>query len=170
MALSSGYIQGVSAGGNVLAPKQKLTRAEFLTLLLRLLHVFPDGKTVTGFTDVPAGKWYSGTVTKAVELGIVSPASGKFEPDRGITREEAAVMVVQAAQLTTYGSPERMGLADVAGLTPASRQAIQAVNEYGVMTGSGGRFEPKQVLVREQAAAILVRLQKVSPGGNMSGL
>ncbi|AIQ60108.1 S-layer homology domain-containing protein [Paenibacillus borealis] len=166
MALSSGYIQGVSASGNVLAPKQKLTRAEFLTLLLRLLHEFPDGKTVSGFTDVPAGKWYSGTVTKAVELGIVSPAWGKFEPDRGITREEAAVMVVQAARLTTYGSPERMGLADISGLAPASRQAIQAVNEHGVMTGSGGRFEPKQVLVREQAAAILVRLQKLIPGAS----
>lgn len=38
------------------------------------------------------------------------------------------------------------------------------------MIGSGGRFEPKQVLVREQAAAILVRLQKLIPGGNMSGL
>lgn len=166
MALSSGYIQGVSASGNVLAPKQKLTRAEFLTLLLRLLHEFPDSKTASGFTDVPAGKWYSGTVAKAVELGILSPSSGKFEPDRGITREEAAVMVVQAAQLTTYGSPERMGLADVAGLTPASRQAIQAVNEHGVMTGSAGRFEPKQVLVREQAAAILVRLQKFVPGAS----
>lgn len=166
-ALSSGYIQGVSASENVLAPKQKLTRAEFLTLLLRLLHEFPDSKTASGFTDVPAGKWYSGTVAKAVELGIVSPTSGKFEPDRGITREEAAVMVVQAAQLTTYGSPERMGLADVTSLTPASRQAIQAVNEYGVMTGSGGRFEPKQVLVREQAAAILVRLQKIIPGGSI---
>lgn len=166
MALSSGYIQGVSAGGNVLAPKQKLTRAEFLTLLLRLLHEFPDSKTASRFTDVPAGKWYSGTVAKAVELGIVNPSLGKFEPDRGITREEAAVMVVQAAQLPVYGSPERMGLADIAGLTPASRQAIQAVNEHEVMTGSGSRFEPKQVLVREQAAAILVRLQKFIPAAS----
>lgn len=162
-ALSSGYIQGVSASGNVLAPKQKLTRAEFLTLLLRLLHEFPGSDTVSGFKDVPAGKWYSGTVMRAIELGIVSPSSGKFEPDRGITREEAAVMVAKAAQLPTYGSPERMKLSDVAGLSPASRQAIQAVNEHEVMTGSGGRFDPKQTLVREQAAAILARLQKLIP-------
>ncbi|WP_187355557.1 S-layer homology domain-containing protein ['Paenibacillus yunnanensis' Narsing Rao et al. 2020] len=45
----------------------------------------------------------------------------------------------------------------------ASRRAIQAVHEHEVMNGSGGRFEPKQVLVREQAAAILVRLQKLLP-------
>lgn len=44
-----------------------------------------------------------------------------------------------------------------------SLQAIQAVNEHEVMTGSGGRFDPKQMLVREQAAAILVRLQKLIP-------
>ncbi|UQZ32819.1 hypothetical protein C2I18_04145 [Paenibacillus sp. PK3_47] len=164
-ALSSGYIQGVSASGNVLAPKQKLTRAEFLTLLMRLVHEFPDSKTAaSGFKDVPAGKWYSGTVAKAVELGIIAPsASGKFEPDRGITREEAAVMVAKAAQLPTYGSAERMKFTDVNGLPAVSREAIQAMNEHEVMTGSGGRFEPKQVLVREQAAAILMRLQKLVP-------
>lgn len=162
-ALSNGYIQGVSATGNVLSPKQTLTRAEFLTMLLRLLHEFPDTKTVSPYKDVPAGKWYSGTIARAVELGIVSPSIGKFEPDRGITREDAAVMVAKAAQLSTYGSPERMRLTDVTGLSPASRQAVQAVNEHEVMTGSGGRFEPKQVLVREQAAAILDRLQKLIP-------
>lgn len=162
-ALSSGYIQGVSANGNVLAPKQKLTRAEFLTLLLRLLHEFPDSKSVSGFKDVPAGKWYSGTIAKAEELGIVSPSSGKFEPDRGITREEAAVMVTKAARLSTYGSLDRVKFADTSGLSEASRQAIQAVNEHEVMTGSNGRFDPKQILVREQAAAILVRLQKLIP-------
>ena len=163
MALSNGYIQGVSASGNVLAPKQKLTRAEFLTLLLRLLHEFPDSKAVSGFKDVPAGKWYSGTIAKAEELGIVSSSSGKFEPDRGITREEALVMVTKAARLSTYGSSDRVKFADTFGLSEVSRQAIQAVNEHEVMTGSGGRFDPKQILVREQAAAILVRLQKLIP-------
>lgn len=163
MALSSGYIQGVSASGNVLAPKQKLTRAEFLTLLLRLLHEFPNDKAVSGFKDVPAGKWYSGTIAKAVELGIVSPSSGKFEPDRGITREEAAVMVAKAARLSTYGSADRVKFADMSGLPESSRIAIQAVNEHEVMIGSNGRFDPKQILVREQAAAILIRLQKLIP-------
>ncbi|OMD70925.1 MULTISPECIES: S-layer homology domain-containing protein [Paenibacillus] len=162
-ALSSGYIQGVSASGNVLAPKQKLTRAEFLTLLLRLLHEFPDAKATSSFKDVPADKWYSRTIAKAEELGIISSPTGKFEPDRGITREEAAVMVAKAARLSTYGSPARVKFADTSSLSEASRQAIQAVNEHEVMTGSGGRFDPKQILVREQAAAILVRLQKLIP-------
>lgn len=65
----------MSASGNVLAPKQKLTRAEFLTLLLRLLHEFPDAKTTSSFKDVPADKWYSGTIAKAEELGIISSSA-----------------------------------------------------------------------------------------------
>lgn len=163
MALSSGYIHGISASGNVLAPKQKLTRAEFLTMLLRLLHEFPDNKTVSYYKDVPAGKWYSGTIAKAVNLGIVNPSSSKFEPDRGITREEAAVMVAKAARLSTYGSPGHIKSADVARLPEPSRQAIQAVHEHEVMTGSSGLFGPKRVLVREEASAILIRLQKLIP-------
>ncbi|WP_340394411.1 hypothetical protein [Paenibacillus sp. FSL E2-0177] len=72
-------------------------------------------------------------------------------------------MVTKAARLSTYGSPDRVKFADTSSLSEASRQAIQAVNEHEVMTGSGGRFDPKQILVREQAAAILVRLQKLIP-------
>lgn len=73
-------------------------------------------------------------------------------------------MVTKAARLSTYGSPDRVKFADTSSLSEASRQAIQAVNEHEVMTASSGsRFDPKQILVREQAAAILVRLQKLIP-------
>ncbi|MNC17585.1 hypothetical protein D3C76_272020 [compost metagenome] len=41
--------------------------------------------------------------------------------------------------------------------------SILLVNEHEIMTGDGGLFHPNQVLVREQAAAILVRLQKLMP-------
>ncbi|ASA23228.1 S-layer homology domain-containing protein [Paenibacillus donghaensis] len=159
MALSLGYLQGVSDKGKLLlAPKKSLTRAEFVTLLLRQLGEFPDSKTVSGFKDVRATAWYSGAVATAAELGIVQRSSGVFEPGRAITRLEAATMVVNAAGLQTFGSAGRTSFTDTTGLSAASLKAIQIVNEHGIMTGSGGKFQPGQTLVREQAAAILLRM------------
>ncbi|WP_372636088.1 S-layer homology domain-containing protein [Cohnella sp.] len=159
--LAQGYMQGIDAKGELLAPKQALTRAEYAALLLRLLGEEAAPKTGKTFTDVPAGAWYSGTLAKAAELGITDRTSGRFGPNRAITREEAAVMAAKAGRLSTYGSAERMAFSDIDGLSAASRHAIQAVFEHQVMTGSDGKFEPGRTLVREQAAAILARLHVV---------
>lgn len=161
-ALTYGYIQGVSAKANVLAPKKALTRAEFVTMLLRLVHGFTDLPVAASpFNDVPASKWYSDEIGRAAELGITDRKSGQFEPERAITREEAAIMSANAGSLATYGSAKRMAFSDIAGLSADSLHAIQAVNEHKVMIGSDGKFSPKQTLIREQAAAILARLHWV---------
>ena len=159
--LAQGYMQGIDAKGKQLAPKQALTRAEYAALLLRLLGEEAAPKTGKTFSDVPASAWYSGTLAKAAELGITDRASGRFEPNRAITREEAAVMAVKAGRLSTYGSVERMAFSDIDGLSAASRHAVQAVFEHRIMTGSDGKFDPGRTLVREQAAAILARLHVV---------
>ncbi|PRX70667.1 prenyltransferase/squalene oxidase-like repeat protein [Cohnella sp. SGD-V74] len=159
--LAQGYMQGIDVKGKLLAPKQALTRAEYAALLLRLLGEEASPKTGKTFSDVPADAWYSGTLAKAAELGITDRTSGRFEPSRAITREEAAVMAAKAGRLSTYGSAERMAFSDIDGLSAASRHAIQAVFEHQVMTGSDGKFEPGRTLVREQAAAILARLHVV---------
>ncbi len=159
--LREGYMEGVDAKGRMLAPKQALTRAQYVVLLLRLLEEGALPKTGKTFSDVPASAWYSGAIAKAAKLGITDRSFGSFEPDRAITRVEAAIMAANAGRLGTYGSAERMAFSDIGGLSDASRQAIQAVFEHSVMTGSDGKFHPQQTLVREQAAAILARLHEV---------
>lgn len=156
--LSEGYMKGISAKSNMLAPKQALTRAEFAVLLLRQMNesVYPKPENV--YTDVPASKWYSDELAEAAALGIADRASGAFEPDRAITREEAAIMAAHAGQLKTYGTMDRMKFDDISGLTVESRLAVQAIFEHGIMEGSAGSFRPHETLVREQAATILTRL------------
>lgn len=160
-ALSYGFIQGVSAENKMLAPKKALTRAEFAAMLLRLVHGVTDQSIGhSPFEDVQASKWYSDEIIRAAELGITDRVSGKFEPERAITREEAAVMSTKAGRLPTFGSLKRLAFTDIANLSASSLHAIQAVNEHKVMIGSGGMFNPRQTLIREQAAAILVRLHR----------
>jgi hypothetical protein len=161
-ALYEGYIQGVSVKDNVLAPKKTLSRAEFVAMLLRLVHGVTDQPVGSPpFNDVPAGKWYSDEIARAAKLGLTDRMSGRFEPERAITREEAAIMSANAGRLATFGSESRMAFVDIKGLSLTSLYAIQAVNEYKVMIGSDGKFNPQETLIREQAAAILLRLQRL---------
>ncbi|WP_187434383.1 S-layer homology domain-containing protein [Paenibacillus methanolicus] len=160
-ALTFGLIQGGSTQSSILAPKKALTRAEFVTMLLRLVHGANDRSTAKSpFQDVPPGKWYGSAIIQAAELGLTDRPSGRFEPDRAITREEAAVMSAHAGTLPVFGSADRIAYADTAGLSQASLKAIQAVSEFEVMVGVEGKFYPKQTLTREQASTILARLHR----------
>ena len=55
---------------------------------------------VQRFADVEPGAWYADAVEKAAELGIVEGiGGGKFEPERAVTRAEAAAMCVRLYEL-----------------------------------------------------------------------
>lgn len=60
-------------------------------------YCLPDyGALVQRFTDVEPDVWYASDVARAAELGIVQgTGGGKFEPDRAVTRAEAAAMCVR---------------------------------------------------------------------------
>lgn len=64
-------------------------------------YCLPDyASLVQRFTDVDPNAWYAEAVTRAAELGIVEGVGdGKFEPDRAITRAEAAAMCVRLYEL-----------------------------------------------------------------------
>lgn len=64
-------------------------------------YCLPDyASLVQRFTDVDPNAWYAEAVTRAAELGIVEGVGeGKFEPERAITRAEAAAMCVRLYEL-----------------------------------------------------------------------
>lgn len=61
----------------------------------------PDyASLVQPFADVPPDAWYSKIVSKAAELDLIEGVGGGlFEPDRPITRAEAAALAVRIVEL-----------------------------------------------------------------------
>ena len=61
----------------------------------------PDyASLVQRFADVGPNAWYAEAVNEAARLGIVQgTGGGKFEPERAVTRAEAAAMCVRLAKL-----------------------------------------------------------------------
>ncbi len=90
-----GIVQGKAEGAY--EPASTLTRAEMATIILRAQNM---EATATGrdiFTDVPKTHWAYANIAAAYQLGIVNGTSATtFEPDAGVTYEQAVKMMVAA--------------------------------------------------------------------------
>ncbi len=78
-------------GASLFAPNDYITRAEFVTMLVRIYGVT---ETTSNFSDVPAGSWFESFVATAADRGWVQgDGDGTFRPNDSITRAEAVVIM-----------------------------------------------------------------------------
>lgn len=148
---------GNARDGYQLRPEQPITRAEFVSILVRALQLKENPARIISFSDVPAGAWYSAPVRIASSLGIVNGmGKGHFAPDRKITREEIAAIVVRAFQSTVPFRGQSLTFQDVSANW--SRPYIEQASAAGIVKGlSAGVFGPKEYAKRAQAAAMIHR-------------
>ncbi len=91
-AYDRGIVQGYSA--DRFAPNQNITRAEAVKVVLSTYNIAPLNVTESFFKDVNG--WELGWVEKARVIGLVQGiGNGNFDPNRPITRAEAAKIIVK---------------------------------------------------------------------------
>lgn len=144
---SKDYISGYADGS--VRPDNLVTRAEFFAMVNK-----PFGfiySSPINFSDVRYGSWYYNIISTAVAAGYVSGYSdGTIQPDRYITREEAAVMLCKAVGLVPY-EPGADIYKDSA-ISQWSRPYIGAISNAGIMQGySDGTFRPLGTMTRAEA-------------------
>ena len=105
----------------------RVTRAEFVTLLSRAENWDLDGVQAGSFTDVLASHWAAQAIEKAAALGVVNGVGGgQFDPDGWVTEGQALTILNRCAgyaeEVETEGALET---ADAAGLT-------EGLREYGL--------------------------------------
>ncbi len=162
---AKGIVKGLDA--NTFAPTKTVTRAEFVTMLVRALSPNVSGATST-FTDVKQGVWYTESIAIAVKAGYVQgTGNGKFEPGREITREEMAIMVANAlkGQLQPIDKTAALSkFTDKSSISSYAQEAVAQLTHLGIVTGvDATKFLPKGIANRAQAAVIIYRmLEKAS--------
>jgi subtilisin family serine protease len=160
-------INGVDAG--VFAPDRQVTRAEFSAMLGRALGLTEKGEA-RPFSDVAIDSWYHDAVYQAFQAGIVEGTDkASFAPDKTITREQMAVMVMRALE---YASGEKLqsssispvsAFKDTADMAEWARPYIQAASSAGLLNGkSDGSFHPTSATTRAEAVVVLKRLMNAS--------
>ncbi|KOY14868.1 S-layer homology domain-containing protein [Paenibacillus xylanivorans] len=147
-----GVIQGYP--DNSFRPDNKITRAEFVTLVIKALNL--QGSSVKGFVDTTT-HWAQEAISTAAGLGIVNGYSDNtFGPDELVTREQIATMVVRAAQIADTES--NISFSDVAEISGWARSALAAAIANGLVNGyPDGTLKPKGNTTRAEAATLIQR-------------
>jgi len=147
-------------------PDRQITRAEFATLIVRALGLISKKAAAADFSDVSSSDWFTNAVSLAVDAGIVNGyEDGTFQPNKVITREELAAMVVRAsAYAGTDLSVEASILSSIlAGIEDADTivwadAEIAAAVDAGIIEGyQDGTFGAAKPATRAEASTMIRR-------------
>ena len=146
---------------------QPITRAEFCALAAAVYRSWAasDRLGASAQVDVQFTDCTDEDVLLCASLGIVNGVGdGRFEPDRSISRQEAASMLHRLGMLRAdYDSSVQGRLphvfADGADIASWARNDISWVCRHGIMNGvSGNAFDTQGEYTREQSIATILRL------------
>ncbi|WP_458124311.1 S-layer homology domain-containing protein [Paenibacillus sp. Z3-2] len=151
--------------GSYYRPNENISRAEFAELVARGLGLNGVPTAASRFRDVRSGSMTSAYIGAAAEAGIITGnTDGTFKPDRPITREQMALMMVRAMN---YGG-KTVSLQSSAASTLSkfkdsnkiqSKDSVAKAVQEGIIQGMTARtFEPQGNATRAQAAVMLKRV------------
>ncbi|MGN0179385.1 MAG: S-layer homology domain-containing protein [Monoglobaceae bacterium] len=152
----SGIVRG-DGNGNF-APKELLTRAEFVTMLDAAFDIGVEG--AHGFGDVPEGAYYESALGKLQQAGIVSgKADGIFAPEDPVTHEEAVKMIVSAYELVT-GENIQGGVevepTDYKSVSLWAKDSMDKAMAYRIpLVSENNTISPTSALTRGEAAELV---------------
>lgn len=158
-----GIFRGYTDGG--FHPEDQMTRAEFVTALVRALNVESNSKASIDFQDVKPGDWFYGNVEKAIQAGFIQNGDyvGAFQPNQAISRGEIARMIARTVAPYANVPAVKKTFKDVQVADPFAPYVEQAAG-YGIISGyNDGTFRPDQGATRAEAAVLVVRAMKVMP-------
>ncbi|WP_155590758.1 InlB B-repeat-containing protein [Lysinibacillus cavernae] len=122
-------------------------------------------KPIVTFSDVE-GHWAKAMMEELATLGIIQGyEDGTFRPNTPISRMHVAVLLTRAFSLKIVREAD--DFSDVASTHPYY-EAIQALQQAGIVDGSNGAFRPTENMTRAQLAKVLVGVLGLTPEGASS--
>lgn len=86
-----GYING---DNGMFRPTDSITRAEFVSLMVRILDLKTSNSLKSTFIDVKSTDWFAEDLVAAIESGIIKGYDdGTFRPNENIKRQEIASII-----------------------------------------------------------------------------
>ena len=155
-------------GNDLFGPKLTTTRAQIVQILYNL-EGEPKVSGTTPFTDLTQD-WYQDAILWAYQTGVVAGTSSTtFEPDRPVTREQIAVIlmeyVTRVLKLERTWTPADLSIfPDADSVSDWAKDAMADAVGLGLISGAsnGGQtlLEPQGSATREQVATILMEFCK----------
>ena len=147
--------------------QKPITRVEFVYFASRLFEIM-NGQEIkvenninySDTTDIWALKGTAVNITTGV-------GNGQFAPDKILTREEFATMIVRTMQLgeISMSSPSNFMFSDDKDISSWAKEAMYLAKENNILNGIGNNLSaPKQEATVEQCIALINRILKNNKG------
>ncbi|NMA26028.1 MAG: hypothetical protein GX936_10255 [Clostridiales bacterium] len=155
-------ISNGTGNGNY-SPELKLTRGEFIVLMLRAYGIVPDTSPADNFSDA-GNTYYTGYLAAAKRLGIAAGVGNNmYAPGKEITRQEMFTLLYNAlsviGQLPQGSSGKTLqDFSDAAEVASWAEEAMSNFVETGTVFGSGGKLIPTGTATRAEIAQVLYNL------------
>ena len=146
---------------NKFSPNTAATRAMIATIFWRL-EGSPVPTAPSGFSDVPAGSWFSDAIAWMKETGITNGAGvNKYGTEDRVTREELATFFYRYSAWKNEDMADCgkiMGFNDFGKINYWAVKALSWANGRGLVIGTKGNLlNPQGYATRAEIAAMLHR-------------
>ncbi|MTI71143.1 MAG: S-layer homology domain-containing protein [Firmicutes bacterium] len=142
-------------------PNANITRAEFITILVRALGINSNDIQLT-FNDINKSDWFYNPVNEGVSFSLMKGYSKDlFKPNEFITREEMAVIIYRTSKLFEMENKdgENINYSDFNNINDWAKDEVSFVIKSGLMKGYGNdKFYPKKSATRAESVVVIKRL------------
>lgn len=150
----------------VFSPSANVTRAEYVSMLMRAFGNNVTPSDDVAFSDVLSGEWYYEPIAKALALGVVNGyEDGTFGINENISREDMMVMAYRTLNALSISIPANKPYASFSDQGSISDYAVEAIERMycaDIINGVGDNMlDPKGAADRAQSAKIIYGLLKM---------
>ncbi len=148
------------------SPNDKMTRAEFLTVVTRALY----SDQLAALPKVSGEFWYENNYDVALDNGLIKETEYEFSDEalnKAIPRQEMALILTRACQQRGEEVPTLVSIYKIADYSTVGdyyKEAVRTAYTKGLIAGkdSRGSFAPHDTLTRAEGATVLYRLVNAS--------
>ncbi len=155
-------ITGGTGNGNY-SPEARLTRGQFVVMLMKAYGISPDADLKNNFADAGSA-YYTGYLAAAKRLSISSGVGNNmFEPEKEITRQEMFTLLYNALKIIGRLPQNDSGktlsdFTDSGQIDSWAREAMALLVETGTIGGNAGKLNPTSTTTRAEMAQVLYNL------------
>ncbi|CEK30579.1 putative S-layer protein [[Clostridium] sordellii] len=155
--IKNSYAKGYE--DNTFRPDKQITRAEFVKLVNKYFG-FND-KGVSNFKDINKNNWYYNDVCIAIKAGYINGyEDNTFRPDKQITREEAAKIIVSIKNQQDNTYDKLNTFPDKNKVSNWAKPYIEGAIEQGYLKGDNLKnLRPTNRITRAESVTILSRIE-----------
>lgn len=150
-------------GNGRYSPDAKLTRGEFIVMLMRAYEIAADVSAADNFSD-GGNTWYTGHLAAAKRLGIAAGVGNNmYAPVRAITRQEMYVLLYNSLKALDKLPAGNTGktlsdFSDAGEIASWAEEPMALLVQTGVACSSGGMLQPNAAATRAEMAQVLYHL------------